>query len=281
MADADPQKNTTKLPTNFDFKPARSEFDFATIGGLFAAILLIALALVLGGQYRIFYDSASLLIVVGGTVAITLMATTWTDLAGTLAVLKNTISTSRIDQRRYAKQLIDLSMIVRQKGIINLQTYEAKLRTDGFLMRAIRLIADGIKPEEIEQLLKQEIDSSLHRQENAVKLLRRAADIAPAMGLIGTLVGLVQMLGKLEEPSTIGPSMALALLTTFYGAILGTVILTPLSTKLEKRAEEDMMQKVLVLSAALSMARLENPRLLEMQLNTLLAPKNRIKYFEE
>lgn len=273
-------KAPTKTPT-FEFRPAQREFDFATIVGLFAAIALVLLALVLGGQYRIFFDGASFLIVFGGTIAITLMATTWTDFAGTISVLKSTFTSSQIDQQRYAKQLIDLAMIARQKGIIQLQSYEAKLRSDGFLLRAIRLIADGIKPEEIESLLNQEINSSLQRQERAVKLLYRAADIGPAMGLIGTLVGLVQMLSKLEDPSSIGPSMALALLTTFYGALLGTVILTPLATKLEKRTDDDMMQKVLVLSAALSISKLENPRLLEMQLNTLVAPKNRIKYFEE
>jgi chemotaxis protein MotA len=270
--------NTTPI---FEFKPAQREFDFATIGGLIAAIALIVLALVLGGQYRIFFDGASMLIVMGGTMAITLMATSWSDFSGTMAVLKSTFATSQIDQQRYAKQLLDLAVIARQKGIINLQTYESKLRSDGFLWRAIRLIADGIKPEEIENLLNQEINSSLQRQERAVKLLHRAADIAPAMGLIGTLVGLVQMLGKLEDPSTIGQSMALALLTTFYGALLGTVILAPLATKLEKRTDDDLMQKVLVMSAAISIARLENPRLLEMQLNTLVAPKNRVKYFEE
>jgi chemotaxis protein MotA len=269
------------IDPTFEFRPAKREIDLATIFGLFAVMGLIGLTLVLGGQIGIFFDLPSFLVVFGGTAAITLMASTWADLTGTISVLKSTFASSHIDQRRYGKQLIDLAMVARQKGIIHLQGYESILRSDGFLRHAIRLVADNIKPEEVEALLKQEIDSSLHRQEHAVRLLRRAADIAPAMGLIGTLVGLVQMLGKLEDPSSIGPSMALALLTTFYGALLGTAILSPLATKLEKRTDDDLMQKVLVLSAALSMARKENPRLLEIQLNTLLAPKNRVKYFEE
>ncbi len=271
------------MPTNptFEFRPAQREVDLATIIGLFGALLLIGVTLFFGGQSKIFYDGPSFIIVFGGTVTITLMASTWSDFIGTLSVLKSAFSTTAIEQRRYAKQLIDLAMIARQKGHIFLQNYETAIRSDGFLMRAIKLVTDAIKPEEIESLLKQEIDSLIHRQEQAVRLMRRAADIAPAMGLIGTLVGLVQMLGKLEDPSTIGPSMALALLTTFYGAVLGTVILNPLATKLEKRTDEDVTQKILVLSAAVSMARQENPRFLEIQLNTLLAPKNRVKYFEE
>lgn len=269
------------ITPNMNFKPAKSELDLATIIGLSAVILLIGVALTVGGQYRIFFDFSSFAIVIGGTLAITLMATTWDDLGGTLRVLKSTFTRINIEQRIYANQLIALAMITRQKGLIGLQNYESMLRSDPFLLNAIRFVADGIKPEEIEPLLKQEIDSTLTRQDQAVNLLRRAADIAPAMGLIGTLVGLVQMLGQLDDPSTIGPSMALALLTTFYGAILGTVILSPLATKLEKRSDDDLMLKVLAMSSALSMARQENPRLLQIQMNTLLAPKNRVKYFEE
>lgn len=266
----------------FSFKPARPEYDLATIIGLAAAIIMIAAALLWGGQYKMFWDAPSFLLVIGGTFAVTVMSTTWSDLGRILLVLKSTFSSTRVDQRRYAGSLIDLALIVRKKGHIFLQNYMDDLRVDSFLMRAMRMVADDIKTEEIEHLLKQEIDSSLLLQDQAVRTLRRAAEIAPAMGLIGTLVGLVQMLGTgLGDPATIGSGMALALLTTFYGAILGTVILTPLATKLEKRSDEDLLQKILVLSSATSMSRQENPRLLEMQLNTLLAPKNQIKYFEE
>jgi chemotaxis protein MotA len=267
--------------TNFAFKPAQPQYDLATILGLGAALLVIALTLILGGHYKTFLDLPSFLIVFGGTFAITMTATTWHDFVNTLGVVKTTFFATHIEQRLYVKQLLDLSMMARQRGVIAMQQYESALRSDPYLMRAIRMVADTMKPDDMEQLLKQEIDTSVHRQEQAVSILRRAAEIAPAMGLIGTLVGLVQMLSKLEDPSTIGPSMALALLTTFYGALLGTVILTPLATKLEKRTDEEVTQKVLVLSAAMSMARQENPRHLENQLNTLLAPKNRIIYFEE
>jgi chemotaxis protein MotA len=266
---------------SFDFKPARREVDLATVFGLISVIALIGVTLAMGGQYHIFWDVPSFCIVIGGTLATTLMASTWADISSTFVVLKSTFTNSSVDERRYAKQLIDLAMLARQYGIIRLQSVEQKTKGDGFLNRAIRLVTDNMKPEEIEHLLKQEIDSSVQRQDHAVRLLRRAADIAPAMGLIGTLVGLVQMLGKLEDPTSIGPSMALALLTTFYGAILGTVILTPLATKLENRTDEEILQKVIVLSMALSISRQENPRLLEIQLNALLAPKNRVKYFEE
>lgn len=269
------------VPPSFEFKAAESKADLSTFIGLTAALLVILVTLIMGGQYKIFFDLPSFVIVFGGTFAITLTATTWTDFVNTLSVLKSTFRIMNMEQRVYAKKLLDLAMIARNKGAMHLQQYETSLRSDTFLRQGVRLVADGIKAAEIETLLKQEVDSALQRQEHAIRVLRRAAEIAPAMGLIGTLVGLVQMLAKLEDPASIGPSMALALLTTFYGALLGTVILTPLATKLEKRTDEELLQKVLVLSATSSMARQENPRLLEIQLNTLLAPKNRIKYFEE
>ena len=266
---------------NFQFKPARRQIDISTIIGLGAIIILIVMAVAWNGQFASFVDIPSLFIVVGGTAAITVMATTWQDLQNTWSVLKSTFASMHVEPHEYSRQLLDLAMVARQRGLVQLQDYDKSLRSDGFLRQAMRLLSDGIKPEEISALLKQEIDSVVNRQEQAVRVLRRAADIAPAMGLIGTLIGLVQMLGHLEDPSTIGPSMALALLTTFYGAFLSTAILMPLATKLEKRTDEDITLKVLILSAATSMARQENPRLLEIQLNTLLSPKNRVKYFEE
>jgi len=101
------------------------------------------------------------------------------------------------------------------------------------------------------------------------------------MGLIGTLVGLVQMLADLENPETIGPAMAVALLTTFYGAILGTVIMAPLSVKLEKNSHDDALIRTLIATAAVSIARQENPRRLEMLLNSELSPSNQIDYFKD
>jgi chemotaxis protein MotA len=111
-------------------------------------------------------------------------------------------------------------------------------------------------------------------------VLRRASEVAPAMGLIGTLVGLVQMLGSLSDPSAIGPAMALALLTTFYGAVLGNVVLSPLAAKVERAAEEDALVKTLYTIGAVSIARQENPRRLEMLLNAVLPPGKRIQYFD-
>ena len=118
------------------------------------------------------------------------------------------------------------------------------------------------------------------RHVKSTGVLRKAAEFAPAMGLIGTLIGLVQMLGNLQDPSTIGPAMAVALLTTFYGAVLANMVFMPLASKLERNSAEEMLIYNLYTMGATSIGRQENPRRLEMLLNSVLPPAKRVKYFD-
>jgi chemotaxis protein MotA len=145
--------------------------------------------------------------------------------------------------------------------------------------RGMSMAIDGTPGEEIERIMQRELQATSHRNTRTVSILRKAADISPAMGLIGTLVGLVQMLGNLEDPSTIGPSMAIALLTTFYGAILANMVFTPLASKLERNSADETLINTLYVMAAASIGRQENPRRLEMLLNTVLPPDHTVDYF--
>jgi chemotaxis protein MotA len=177
--------------------------------------------------------------------------------------------------------MLDMAVVVRRKGPLVLQTLEQAMSRQRFMREAFELVMDGVTPDEIERVLVQDMEAYAARYEHSINMLRRAAEVAPAMGLIGTLVGLVQMLATLEDPSSIGPSMAVALLTTFYGAILGTVFLAPLAAKLEKRMKDEFVERSMVLLTAMSMARKENPRRLEMLINTTLPPESRVRYFSE
>ncbi len=258
---------------------ARKKLDFATIIGLIAAIGLIGAALALGGRASSFLDLRSALIVVGGTLAITIMSYSLSDMATATKVIAQTFSKQLSEHKAMAIQLLDLATYARKNGVLSLQKFDDRLKRMPFLHRTIRLVADGTSAEDIDKIIGHEIEAITARHEYSVGMLRRAAEVAPAMGLIGTLVGLVQMLASLDDPSSIGPSMAVALLTTFYGAILGTVILSPLAAKLETRAEDEFINKTLILLGAMSMARKENPRRLEMMVNTTLPPEDRVNYF--
>lgn len=266
---------------NVKIIPVRKKLDFATIIGLIAVISLIATALVLGGRASSFFDIRSVLIVVGGTLAITVMSYSLSDVGSAGKVLGQTFSTHLANQKAMAVQLLDLASYAKKKGVLGIQEFDVRLRHAPFLRRAMRLVADGVSAEDIDKIIGQEIEAVTARHEHSIGMIRRAAEVAPAMGLIGTLVGLVQMLAQLDDPSSIGPSMAVALLTTFYGALLGTVILSPLAAKLDSRSEDEFILKTMVLLASMSMARKENPRRLEMMLNTTLSPQNRVNYFKE
>ncbi len=266
--------------TNIRIKPVQKKVDYATIIGLIGAVTMIGTALVLGGRVGSFLDLRSALIVVVGTIAITSISYSLSDMGKASQVIGRSFMQNIADFKIMAHQLLDLAVVVRKKGPLSLQDYTKQMAKDPFLLRAMNLVSDGTSAEDIDRLLGQEIESVTARHEHSAGILKRAAEVAPAMGLIGTLVGLVQMLAALDDPSSIGPSMAVALLTTFYGALMGTVLLSPLAAKLERRSEDEFVVKTMVLLASMSMSRKENPRRLEMLLNTTLPPEKRIRYFK-
>ncbi|MEM9684047.1 MAG: MotA/TolQ/ExbB proton channel family protein [Pseudomonadota bacterium] len=253
--------------------------DIATVVGISAAFLLIAGAIILGGQPGAFVDLPAIFIVLGGTFGVTVACYSLQDTAVAARVIGQTVFRSASQPVDVARHLMQLSDAARRKGYLALQDYLPDLMQNGLLYRGIAMVVDGEDAGEVERIMQSEQQTAADRHERTVSVLRKAAEISPAMGLIGTLVGLVQMLGNLEDPSTIGPSMAVALLTTFYGAVLANLVFTPLASKLERNAVEDDLLNEMYVMAAGSIARQENPRRLEMLLNTVLPPENKIVYF--
>lgn len=253
--------------------------DIFTISGLFIALALIVAALFVGGSPQAFVNPAALMIVVGGTAAVTAISFISEDLAKLGQVLWGTIAYHVRAPSQVAKELVDVAVMARQKGVLALSGEEQELGKDEMIREAVEYIVDGFETEKIQAIMSQDIESTYEQSRKSAGILRRAAEIAPAMGLIGTLVGLVQMLSFLKDPGSIGPAMAIALLTTFYGALLGTVILGPLAAKVDRKAQQTDLLKRLVMTAALSISSKENPRQLEIQLNALLPADQRIIYF--
>lgn len=258
--------------------PEVSGTDWATLGGLIAAVGFIVIALVISGSYTAFADISSVLIVVLGTAAVTLVCFRWDDLRMVTPILKKSFSYHGHDLQVLARTLVDMSILVRRRGTLALADYERLWRSDPLLYPYVAMIVDGFAPQDIERTAAQEMDTSLELYRKASAVLRRAAESAPGMGLIGTLIGLVEMLGNLQSPESLGPSMAIALLTTFYGAFLGTVILTPLANKIERNANNEVVERQMILAAATAMSVLDNPRRLEMTLNAFLPRDKRLAY---
>lgn len=254
--------------------------DLATILGAVFAVGLIAVAISMGQSDANFFNGPSFMIVILGTMAATSISYTPQELKNAGSIITKSIMRKNYNCKALAQSLMDLATIARKKGVLALMQFESDFRKDPYLARAVQMVVDGYSSEEIERLLKHELTTLVQRHKRTASITRRASEVAPAMGLIGTLVGLVQMLAELENPEAIGPAMAVALLTTFYGAILGTVLMAPLSVKLEKNSTDESVVKTMIITACASMARQENPRRLEMLLNAELPPSEQISYFD-
>jgi chemotaxis protein MotA len=259
--------------------PVRMSFDVATVVGLSAAFLLIAVAIFVGGSPGAFVDAPAIFIVIGGTFGVTTACFSLQDIFISFRVVTEAVFPTASNPVGAANHVMQLADMARRKGVLSLQDFLPDLARTGLLYRGITMVVDGSTPEEVERIMQREIDASGKRHTQTVNILRKAAEISPAMGLIGTLVGLVQMLGNLEDPTTIGPSMAVALLTTFYGAVLANLVFTPLASKLEQNEMEETMVNNLYIMAAGSIAQQENPRRLEMLLNTVLPTGHRISFY--
>ncbi len=260
--------------------PDRPAVDYATVGGTVGAFALILLAMAASGSVGAFADIPAFLIVIGGTFLVTSVSFTTAEIINAQRVMIRAVIYKQEPPSRAALLMIELASLLRSQGWGTLESRVKQMRGNPFLQRAVSHLVDGLPYEQIEQLLTQEIAATSDRHLKSAGIIRRAGEVAPAMGLIGTLIGLVQMLGNLEDPASIGPAMAVALLTTFYGAVLANMVFNPLATKLERNAaEEAMVNRIYAISTA-AMSRKENPRRLEILLNTVLSPKDRVSYFD-
>ena len=254
--------------------------DLATIFGLLVSFALLALAIALGGSFVAFMNVPSLMIVIGGTFAITLVCFSFSEVMRAQNIMVRAIFNRIVDPGEAAYAAMELAEQARKNGVLELQKFVAGMENSPFLQKAILLVVDGTPGDEVERILDREVSAMTARHAKSASVLRKAAEISPAMGLIGTLVGLVQMLSNLNDPSNIGPAMAVALLTTFYGAILATMVFAPLASKLERNSEEEALLNHVYTMAAASISRRENPRRLEMLLNTVLPTAKRLQYFD-
>ena len=255
------------------------QLDFATILGLIIGFAFIAMAIMLGGDAAGFVNPPSILIVIGGTFAITMVSFSIPEVVRAQSVIGKTLFFKLPDADAEAKKMLEIAQKARVNGLLNIQEDADKV-DDTFAKQGLMLAIDGVNPEAIQTVLDDDTASMMDRHERSIAILRRSAELAPAMGLIGTLIGLVQMLGNLSDPSAIGPAMAVALLTTLYGAVLANMVFTPLAAKLEKNSNTEVELRRLYATAVMSIVKQENPRQLEVMINAILPPASRIKVFE-
>jgi len=250
----------------------RDEVDRSVLWGFGVSGLLVGGAILLSGHLTRYFDIPGLLLVLGGTFGATLANYSMRELGYAWKAFLKVAQHQPSDPIERIDRLVRLSQTVRAQGVMVLER-EAEYTKDPFIRRSFELVVDATPVEDIRRILETELRSSHERSTRAVQVFETLGTFAPALGLIGTLVGLVQMLGALNDPSTVGPAMGLALLTTLYGAVLANLFFLPVAGKLKLHNGEEWLLKSLSIEGALSLARLENPLVMEQRLQSFLPGK--------
>ncbi len=253
--------------------------DKATLIGFLAAFGLVVGAIAVGGTMGAFVDVPSLLIVIGGTIGAGLIAFPMSDFTSAVKVAANAFSEKTRDPAEIVAKMVEFASKARREGILALES-ASKEQDDPFLQKALQLAVDGQSLDSIDEILSIEIEKVKHRHQQGADIFSTLGAYAPALGLIGTLIGLVQMLQSMDDPSSIGPAMAVALLTTFYGAILANLVFNPIAAKLRTRSKAEVVYKELVVTGMLAISAGDNPRIVEQKLLSYLAPAKRTSQFD-
>ncbi|MGN1152285.1 MAG: motility protein A [Lachnospiraceae bacterium] len=251
--------------------------DIASILGLVICFILMIFGIVYGKEFSViirFLDAPSALITFGGSFMCILASNTLQSFVAGLKSIALIFKTSTMNVPEIIQKIIDLSNVARKEGLLSLEEAAGDI-DDEFLKKGILLIVDGTDPELVRAIMETELVSVEDRHKEKIGFWENLGAMGPAWGMIGTLIGLVNMLQDMNDPSSIGPSMAVALITTLYGSILANWICAPVATKLKSKNAEEMMMKEIEIEGLLSIQAGENPRVIEEKLKSFLAPKDR------
>jgi chemotaxis protein MotA len=228
----------------------------------------------MGGSPTSFVDIPSVLVTIGGTTAAILITYPLPKVKAIFAVTKKILNAGSLDISPWYQTLIDLATIARRDGILALEDRLEGI-TDEFLKRGLQMLVDGNPADSVSSILDMEINNMEDRHGIGHSMWKNMGSYAPAFGMIGTLIGLVQMLQNLDDPSKIGSGMAVALLTTFYGAFVANLFCIPIQGKLEQRTAEEVQLKKMLLAGILSIQAGDSPRVVGEKLEVYLSPQER------
>ncbi|MFK7791415.1 MAG: MotA/TolQ/ExbB proton channel family protein [Devosiaceae bacterium] len=252
--------------------------DLATIIGILAGLGVVVTAMLLGGSIGQFIDLPSILIVIGGGLAATLIRFPLSGIGGAFVLGGKTAFThKKISPGDLVEEIAQLGDVVRKNGPLGLENVEV---SHPLLQKGAQYVTDGFEPSFIRESLERERDLSLERLTEGQRVFKSLGDAAPAFGMIGTLVGLVQLLANMDDPSTIGPAMAIALLTTMYGAILANLVCLPIADKLESKFAIEEVNLSLVIDGVTQIRENKSPTLIREMLLAYLPEKQRAEMAE-
>jgi chemotaxis protein MotA len=245
--------------------------DLATLIGLIGALGIVLASIMLGGSAGTFVNTPSILVVLGGTVLVTMMKFSLGKFLGAASIAVKAFLYKPAAPEDLIETAVELAKTARQGGLLALEDAEVP---DEFMKTGLGLLIDGHPADIVRSMLNKDKNLTLQRHNDGQDIFKAIGDVGPAMGMIGTLIGLVQMLANMDDPKQIGPAMAVALLTTLYGAILANMIALPIADKLAVRSREENHRKSLIIDALLGIQAGQNPRVIASMLETYL-PKSK------
>jgi len=249
---------------------------FSTLIGLIAGVAIVLIAMSLGSSIMMFINIPGVMIVVGGTIAATMirysMADSFKAIGMSFSVLK--VTSEVRDFRELIDITEDLLRLIRSKGALAMESYEVN---NDFYQSGVRMMVDGYSPEQVKQTLREKNKRMLEKAETSAGVFRSVGEAAPAFGMIGTLVGLIQMLSNLSDPAAIGPAMAVAMLTTLYGAMIANLFALPIADKIESWAQNESHRQALIMEAVESLTHGHNPAVMRDLLAPFLQSSGKVK----
>ena len=254
---------------NTGARPLKPKLDLATVVGIIAGVVLICSAIFMGSGLGVFFNVPSILIVVGGTIASTLINFPLAEVIRVIKVAPRAFSSSFDEPTRIMEKLVFLCAESKKKGFLGVEE-ELKNVDNQFLKNGFGMMIDGIEPEQVQATMRLQMMAMQERHKTGRKVFESMGTWAPAFGMIGTLIGLVQMLSGMDDPKTIGPQMAVALLTTFYGAVLANLIFLPMAGKLKRLTEIETTTNEIITEGIVGIQSGASPTNLEQRLKSFL-----------
>jgi chemotaxis protein MotA len=253
--------------------------DLATGAGLLAGVAVIMALMLMGGNLGMFYDIHAVIVIFGGSFAATLIRFPFVVMLHGLPMgMKYAFSMCSMNPRVLVEEITKVAEVVRKNGPVALENVQVD---DPFLAQGIRYIADGYDKEFIRETMERDRDNFLQRLDEGQKIYRAIGDCAPAWGMVGTIIGMVQMFANMSDPSKLGPAMAIALLATLYGAVLANMVCLPIADKLHVKVEEEEISRTLILDGIMQIRDAKSPMIVREMLLAYLPDHHRAELSEE
>lgn len=251
--------------------------DLATIGGIILAWgSVISLIYIEGGHISSLWNLGAFILVVGGTLGVTIVGSAMEDILDLPNVLRKAFFTKAVEASKTINLLVELSRTVRKEGLLSLERVSETVK-DEFFKKAIQIVVDGLDAEQVRNILETDLDLLEERHKQGQKAFVTMGGFGPTLGIIGTVMGLVHMLANISSPDTMGPAIAAAFIATLYGVSTANLIYIPIGNKLKRRSEEETLERRIILEGIISIQAGDNPRILEEKLLSFLPPKLRVK----